>query len=372
MSKTFLILGGYGNTGKLIADFLLKHTDSKLIIAGRDRSKAEKTARFLNQKYFDERTKALRIDAANKKYLSEKFLSSDLIITASSTAEYSRNIIEAAIEAGKDYLDIQLSSEKKLSILKSYERKIKENGLLFMTDCGFHPGIPAIMARYAGERFEKLEIANIGSLINIDWKDLVFSESTILEMVDEFISYKPLIFRNKQWEKTSFKDYKKFDFDFDFKKITCVPMMLEEMKALPNKYPTLRETGFYVTGFNPFVNYFIIPVGSLAIKIIPGLARKPFARSFEWGLKKFSKPPYRTVLVLSAIGRQAELTKELRIKISHADGYWLTAASVSALLFQYVRGSFKQPGVFLQGHLANPDIFFKDLEMLGVNVSIKN
>jgi hypothetical protein len=64
------------------------------------------------------------------------------------------------------------------------------------------------MARYAGERFEKLEIANVGSLINIDWQDLVFSESTVLEMVDEFKSYKPLIFQNNEWRKVSFKDYK--------------------------------------------------------------------------------------------------------------------------------------------------------------------
>lgn len=35
MNKTFLILGGYGNTGKIIAELLLKETNLNLILAGR-------------------------------------------------------------------------------------------------------------------------------------------------------------------------------------------------------------------------------------------------------------------------------------------------------------------------------------------------
>lgn len=371
MSKTFLILGGYGNTGVIISEFLLKYTNSKLIIAGRNLSRAENAAKLLNDKFLDDRVKPAVIKSINKESLAVIFEPADMIVVASSTIDYVKEIAEAAIIARKDYIDIQLSSEKKIISLLSLEDRIKENNLLFITDCGFHPGIPAAMVRYAAKIFDKIEIANVGSMININWKELKFSESTVLEMTDEFINYRPLAFRNNRWEKISYKDYKKFDFDNDFHRVTCAPMMLEELRILPARYPTLRETGFYVSGFNPFVNYILLPIGTVALKIMPKLARKPFAKSLEWGLKKFSKPPFKTILVMSAIGREKELTKEIRIKLSHTDGYWLTAASVAALLFQYLRGKFVTPGLYLQGDIVEPFAFLKDLEALGINVSLK-
>lgn len=372
MSKTFLILGGYGNTGLLISEFLLKYTNSKLILAGRNVSRAKQAAKLLNDKFLDDRVKPLSINSIDKESLAVLFKPADMIIVASSTIDHVIEISEAAIIAGKDYLDINLSSEKKIASLMSIEGRIKEKNLVFITDCGFHPGIPAVLVRYAAKIFDKLEIADVGSFINMNWKEFEFSESTILEMVDEFAEYKPLAFRNNKWDKIPFKDYKKFDFDNDLLRVTCAPMMLEELRNLPAKYPTLRETGFYVMGFNSFVNYLLLPIGTIGLKITPKLTRKAFAKSLEWGLKKFSKPPYKTILLMSAIGRERELTREIRIKLSHSDGYWLTAASVVALLFQYLRGKFTTPGLFLQGELVDPADFLKDIEALGVSVNIKS
>lgn len=372
MSKSFLILGGYGNTGILISEFLLKYTDSKLILAGRNLAKAEKAAKTLNEKYFDERVKGLKITELSTSYLTGKFESADMIVVASSTLDYTKQIAEAAILAKKDYLDINLSSEKKILSLMKLEDQILENKLVFITDCGFHPGIPAALIRFAASQFDKLEIANVGSLVNINWRDLEFSETTMLEMVDEFKDYNPITFRDNLWKKLPHKKYKKFDFDNDYHRITCAPMMLEELRNLPSKYPYLRELGFYISGFNPVVNYFILPTGTFSIKLFPKLLRKPFAYSLLWGLKKFSRPPFKTIIKLSAIGRKRELTKEISICLSHKDGYWFTAASVTALLFQYLRGKFTEPGLFLQGNIVDPITFLKDIEALGIEVIIKD
>ena len=40
MKETILILGGYGNTGKLIAETLLPECDASIIVAGRDGARA--------------------------------------------------------------------------------------------------------------------------------------------------------------------------------------------------------------------------------------------------------------------------------------------------------------------------------------------
>lgn len=372
MSKTFLILGGYGNTGKLISEFLLKYTDSKLILAGRSLHRAEKVAHLLNEKYFDDRVSALRVNIDDKKNLSEKFQISDMIIVASSSINQIKNIAEAAVNAEIDYLDIQMSSSQKLAELQHFNDQIIEKELLFITDSGFHPGIPAILVRYAAKHFDKIEIANVGSLIRSNWRDIELSDSTIPEMVNEFKHYEALAFRDDKWQKISSRNYVKFDFDEEFKGQTCMPMMLEEMRELPLKYNTLRQCGFYVSGFNKVVDYLIIPVGYIGMKVAPKVTIKPFSKAFGWGLKKFCKPPFKTIIILSAVGRRNNLTRELKIKLSHSDAYWLTAASVTGLLFQYLRGNFNKPGIYLQGHLVEPVTFLKDIETLGVHVSINH
>lgn len=370
MGKTFLILGGYGNTGILISEFLLKNTDSKLIVAGRNAEKAIKAAKALNEKFFDERVTALQINAADKRSLPERFKEADMVIAASSTLKHISKIAEAAIEAGIDFLDINLSSQEKITKLKLLEERIKEKKLLFVTECGFHPGLPSVLVNHAAAQFDKLEVANVASLIKMNWKELEFSESTVSEMANEFKYYKPYVYRDKQWKKLSFNNYKKFDFDEDYKGITCAPLMLEEMRNLPIKYPTLREAGHYVAGFNKYVDYLIIPVGIWGMKIIPGFNNQTFGKLLIHGLRKSKPPVLKSMILISAVGRKGNLTKEFKIKLSHVHGYWLTAASVTALLFQYLRGSFNESGLFFQGELVDSSIFLKDLENLGVRVNI--
>lgn len=370
MSRTFLILGGYGNTGTLISEFLLKYTDSKLILAGRNQLKAEKTSHTLNEKYFDDRVSPVGLNTSNKKVLSSKFESADMVIVASSSGEDLHNIAEACINAGTDYYDLQMSSPQKFEKLKSYEKELKDRNLYWVTDGGFHPGVPAILIRYAAKHFDKMEIANVGSLVNINWNDIELSDSTITEFVNEIKNYQPLAYRDNDWKKIRSRNYMKFDFDENSKGKVCAPLMLEEMRILPDHYSNLRECGFYISGFNTIVDYFILPAGYIGMNTVSKLVRKPLEKSLKWGLKRFTKPPYRTVIIASTIGRRNNLTKEVKIKLSHSDGYWLTGAAVTAFLFQYLRGNFSAPGLYLQALAAEPATFLKDLETLGVHVTI--
>ena len=77
MSKTFLILGGYGNTGRLIADLLLQETDVQLILAGRNLERAKALTNELNHKYKGNRLSALRVDAAEPQCLKNAFTNVD-------------------------------------------------------------------------------------------------------------------------------------------------------------------------------------------------------------------------------------------------------------------------------------------------------
>ncbi len=369
-TKTFLILGGYGNAGRLIAELLLSETDLKIVLAGRSQEKANKYASMLNDKFPGSRVSAIKLDAANSASLTHAFRQVDFVVVASSTIDYVQNIATAAIEAKIDYLDTQLSTITKSNALQSLRNRMEQTGCCFITDGGFHPGVPGALVRYADSFFDQVDEAIVASLIKVNWAALSFSESTALEMVEEFKNYRPVAFQNGQWKPDGWKDYKTFDFGPLFGKKYCVPMMMEEMRELPEKITSLKQTGFFVVGFNWLTDYFIIPLMMTALKIAPTAAIKPSAKLFAWSLKKFSKPPFRTILLLEASGMKNKHTKKMRITLSHEDGYFLTAVPVVACLLQYLSQSHRKSGLWFQANFVEPNKFFEDIKRLGINFNI--
>ncbi|MFQ5858978.1 MAG: saccharopine dehydrogenase family protein [Anaerolineae bacterium] len=367
MGKTFLILGGYGTTGSLIARYLLEETDVQLILAGRNAEIAETLADVLNGQYGSDRVSAMRVDAADPQDLRMAFDRAGLVVVASSTAEYVETVARAALEARIDYVDLQYSTAK-IEALKSMQAQIEEAGCCFITDGGFHPGLPAALVRYAATHFERLEKATVASVIKVDWSSLSLSPATVEEMVREFQEFQMVYYQDGRWIKTGWTDMKRFDFGLEFGEQPCAAMLLEEMRALPEMIPSLQETGFFVGGFNWFVDYLVLPVSLAVLRIWPQKAVKPAGKLILWGLNRFSKPPYRTILLLEASGWKAGEHTTMHVRVHHEDGYVMTAAPVVACLLQYLDGSIKGPGLWLQANVVEPCRLLEDMERLGVMI----
>lgn len=371
--KTFLILGGYGTTGSIISRLLLQETDCQLVLAGRSREKAEKAATGHNAAFEGQRVSARVVDAASGASLGAALEGVDFLVLASSTAQYTKGIVRAALDADVDYLDLQYSKEK-LEILQNMEGEIKEAGRYFITDGGFHPGLPAVLVRYGARFLDQLTTADVGSVIKVDWSSLSLSESTSMEFLDEIQGYEPRVFKEGEWVKARMQgmmDTITMDFGDPFGKQYCVPMFLEEMRPLPEMYPTLQKTGFFVGGFNWFVDWVVFPLVTAALKIFPRRARKPCERLFSWGLKAFSKPPYGTVLKLEAQGIKDAQSRFVNVTLSHEDGYVLTAIPVVACLLQYLDGLLPKPGLWTQANIVDPERMLRDMERLGVEVEVQ-
>lgn len=291
-----------------------------------------------------------------------------IVVVASSTIEYTRTIAETALQTGVDYFDVQISSQAKRDVLESFRERIRHAGRCFITDGGFRPGIPAAMVRYAATQLPQLEAANVGSVFQVNWKEREFAASTAGEFADELKSYSMLVLKNRQWVQGKMSQVPQFDFGAPFGKKYCTPMFMEELRVLPDAIPTLQETGFYSAGFSGMVDYVIIPVSLLLVKLRPDKSRSLIAKMFTWGLKNWTKPPYGAALQMNANGRAASM----QMTVSHSDAYFLTAASAASCLLQYGDGGVKQPGLWLQADVVEPIRFFRDLEQLGVTVQVCN
>jgi len=369
-ARDILILGGYGNTGLPIAELLLQETDCRVVLAGRSRDKAEAEGLRLNDRLAGERVRAAVVDAADRNSLRRAMSGVDLVVVASSTSQYVEQVATAALDAGIDYCDVQYSTAK-LAVLQGMAERIEAEGRCFVTEGGFHPGLPAALVRYIAPRFDQLESARVGSVIKIDWEDLEFSPATMEEMVTEFIDFEMLEYEEGEWRKASWWSMWKpmtMDFGQPFDRQYCAPMFLEEMRSLPEHYPTLRETGFFVGGFNWFVDWIVMPVGLALLKLSPGRMAQPVGRLMAWGLKHFSKPPYGTLLKLEAEGIRAGERQRIDLVLSHPDGYLFTAIPMVACLLQILDESARRPGLWLQAHIVEPERMMADMERLGIGV----
>src|SRR5690606_21695719 len=101
---TIVILGGYGNTGRLLAPLLLAHTPCHLVLAGRHPERAAALVERLNQGAGALRVQAARADAADGESLRCLLAGKSWLIVASSTAQYAETVARAALAAGCNYL----------------------------------------------------------------------------------------------------------------------------------------------------------------------------------------------------------------------------------------------------------------------------
>jgi hypothetical protein len=356
--NTILILGGYGATGKPLTKHLLAQTGHRIVIAGRHLDKARA---FVDSLHSD-RVTAVQADATDPASLRQALHGVDLLLVAAPTTHHTSAVVRAALDAGVDYLDIQYS-DRKLETLRAHEKEILERKLCFVTEAGFHPGLPSAMIRYAASKLDCIESARTAGYLNMG--DLQYTEA-VDELMEGFVHYQAQVYRNGAWTKPNSWEMRKFDFGEGTGAKTCYSMFFEELRCLPEMYPTLKDSGFYIAGWNLLTDMILTPIILVGLKIAPKRGIRPLGKLMCWGVNR-SKPPYRVVLKVEAAGQLNGRPVQVQARIEHEDGYELTAIPVVALLMQYEQ--IRRPGLQMMGHLAEPDRLFADMQQMGVQVT---
>lgn len=354
-----VVVGGYGNAGRKIVQLLLEHTAEQVVVAGRDLSRAQRLVDTLGA----DRLHPRRVDVTRPTSLRAALDEAGALIVAAGTSADWRVSLESALDAGCHQLDIQIGSAKNTA-LRARDAQVRDAGVSVITDCGFHPGVPAAMVRLVAARLPNLTTAVVSSWIGINWRELSpFADSTVTEMVSEFADYRYEALVEGRWQAPRRTWAVVFPEPVGRQKVAA--MGLDEMRAVAAEVSTLTDTGFYVGGFSTPVTYGVIPVVYAGMKLAPQLSARPMGHLLDWGLRRFSRPPYGTVLQLDAAAGGTPARPVLRL--SHTDAYLLTAAPVVATVRQLLAGPTR-PGVHLQGVYVDPPAFFADLAAMGVQL----
>ena len=363
------IIGGYGNTGWYLAELLAREKMHEILIAGRHWQKAKNLVNILTEKYENQNIFAQKIDACQTSDLLQLFREIDIVVVCASVILATENIVRACLDSGCSYLDTELSFIQKHQSIRKYSHSIASSGLTFVTDCGFHPGLPGVLIRWAAKQFDNMVSAEVGSLIKMDWKNYQFSNSTREEMIEEFRMFKMHVVRNGVIKKVGYSGARLFDLGEGFGQVKCTPMWLEELAEISKFTPSINQCGFYVGGFDWFTDNVTIPILYPFILYAPKSLKNLLGRIFEWSLKKGSKPPFNTILRLESDGTINGDHQKINLNLSHEDPYLMTAIPVKSCLDQMINENGEKSGLWFQAHYLDPDRLMIDLTENGILIT---
>lgn len=361
--QKLLILGGTGNAGFSIAQQLLKETNLSLIISSRNAEKAHFTAGELNAHSSDEwsyRTTGIQLDPNNQTELKNVLNQVDAVIVAASGIDTAK-LAEALIATHKDCIDIRENPDKQ-RVLQHYHSQFVENNVFYLSESGCFPGLPTLLIRYLLKQMPHADHAIANISIQMDWKKYPFSKTTIKEFTENLQYFQSKVWYKNHWKSVnSWRDIAKIKFDKNLGAKTCIPMLLPETIALVEQFPHLQYLNARITGFNPVVDYFIMPLLQWTTF--------PLSNILEWGLKRFSKPPFG-MYFQAEVFHSNDRRHSLKISVNHSEGYELTAISITASVLQCLKTEQKTAGLHLQGLWAEPIDFIEHLKRMGTQVQI--
>ena len=309
MAKKVLVLGAYGGVGKSLIRNLLKYTEVELILAGRNLKALEDLLIKLKAEFPARNISSYFADASKKESLIFAFKNSDLVINCSCTPEYIIKIAEAALETENDLIDILLRGDI-VDKLENYRDKIKTNKRIFIIQAGFHPGIAAPLIKYAYNKFEELQTANVLMVMN----SLFENPQSTLEILHEVGENKAQILKNGIWKQATYKDAISVGFSKKYGNRICYPLQMREIYPLSNELRILNM-GVYSAGFNLFVDNIVFPLIMISNAIYKGFGKSFYSKLMYWGVKRFYDNKPGIELHLSAFGIKSGLAKNYLLKL---------------------------------------------------------
>ncbi len=156
----FLVLGGAGDMGSAAVRDLVFSGVERVIVGDFNKVATEKLVERV--KGGDTEVEGTYVNVNDKKNLIDAIVRSDLVInTVGPFYKYENTVVDATMEAGKDYVDICDDHDATLRVLER-EKEIAKGKSRILIGMGWTPGITNVLARAGYDSLEATTDINIG------------------------------------------------------------------------------------------------------------------------------------------------------------------------------------------------------------------
>ena len=156
----FLVLGGAGDMGSAAVRDLVFSGVERVIVGDFNKVATEKLVERV--KGGDTEVEGTYVNVNDKKNLIDAIVQSDLVInTVGPFYKYENTVVDATMEAGKDYVDICDDHDATLRVVER-EKEIAKGKSRILIGMGWTPGITNVLARAGYDSLEATTDINIG------------------------------------------------------------------------------------------------------------------------------------------------------------------------------------------------------------------
>ena len=377
------IVGGAGAMVRSAVLDLVESPEVKaLILADIDLKSLEQIKRSVRSK----KVSIAKVDIMDHNKLVQTIAGSDVVICGL-VYYYNVEVMKAALEAKAHYVDfggLFHIARKQLA----FDKDFKKAGLTAILGMGSAPGIVNVMARYAYDRLDTIEYVRIkDGIVNFAKTNSPLMVPYALETIlDEFIM-DPYVFEAGDWVKLRpFARPEVVDFPEPVGTQTTFVTLHSEVATIPLSFKDkgIREVNFKLALPKAFEEKlrFLVELGLGSDKAIKVGGQKVEPRNVLLSLagklnKSRVKPDDHKVLSVDAKGTKNGKTLEYHIEsIQHPYPKWnmrcgpFTVGFPGAIVAKMLgSGQIKVKGAFGAERAVNPEKFFKELAVRGIEVT---
>lgn len=374
--STYLILGGYGIIGKAVAsDLFHSSKDAKIIIAGRDITKAKQLA----QSFKSPRVQAKQVNISNLEELVQTIKTSkaDVIVNC---LQYYFNVpvMQACIKAKTHYLDLGglfHETKKQLKLQKQFQKISK----IAVLGCGSTPGITNVLAAYAVNQIKTIHSIEITFA---DYDETKYEQKFVLPysfqtLIDE-LTKKPVIFKNGKLQFTQpFIGIKTYVFPKPFNKQSAFYTLHSELATFPNSFKKngLKNCEFRVTFPEEFTKKLktLVDLGFTNQEMIAVEKRSLPIKEITTGLMNRLLPSNNIKIKDQEIVRVIINNNQTFDALTSSDSHFSagvrdTAIPCSIIAQMLANKEIQKVGVFPPESVINPESFFRELQKRNILV----
>ena len=212
MNKKILIIGGYGNVGRIIAAQLGEQFPGQVIVAGRNYQKARELSLELRQQVIPMALDISRISANDG-------LLDDVGIVIMCLDQENIEFVRQCIQRGVHYIDISASYHI-LSRIEALNKEAENAGATAVLSAGLAPGLTNLLTRHCQSKLPDMTYADIYLLFGLgeahgdaayQWifenlsTEFAVSDNGETKRVKSFEEGKQTIFPGKMGKRTAYR-----------------------------------------------------------------------------------------------------------------------------------------------------------------------